>query len=134
MSESLPHPQEKGLAASLQGQTEPRRPTPLPERLQIRELAASHHVQVQDAVTRGRISGQVTLEQMDALKDLADTLDPDDANAFLNMYTEERTATAFLLQESARLKVKAQQRERMVHLSVAVVVAVAVIIGFLYWS
>ena len=134
MSESLPQPQDSSLAGRLQSHDAPRCPTPLPERLQIRELAATHHIQVQDAVTKGRISGQITLEHMDALKDLADTLDPDDANAFLNMYTEERTATAYLLQEAARLKAKAQQRERMMHISIAVVVAAAIIISLLYWS
>ena len=87
---------------------EPEKPAPapeLPDRARVRRLAEMHQQQLLQARQRTGSHYEMLRAQTDALRQFTLELTPEQADAFMNMYTEESSAV-----ERARLSRKSAQR------------------------
>jgi hypothetical protein len=70
----------------------PAPPTELPDRERVRRLAELFHRQLMDAKRRSGTHYHVLQQQTEALRQFTLELTPEQANEFMNMYTEESSA------------------------------------------
>ncbi len=87
---------------------EPQREAPapaLPDRARVRRLAEMHQKQLFEARQRSGSHYEMLRAQTDALRQFTLELTPEQADAFMNMYTEESSAV-----ERERLARKSDQR------------------------
>ena len=80
-------------------------PLELPDRERIQRLARLYHRQLVSAKQDTRVYHELLRQQTEALRQFTLELTPEQADAFMNMYTEESSAV-----ERARLSRKSAQR------------------------